>query len=93
MDVSAIPAVQQDDESVLLGWQNGVEITAEETGSLVDRDHCVALTVASVRVLESTLSPAEPMAGTDSTFKMQLRRAVRWEARVLIRAEKPASAS
>lgn len=50
VDVSGIPEVQQDDEVVLLGRQNGAEITAEEIASLMDSINYVVLAGVSARV-------------------------------------------
>jgi len=50
VDVSAIPDVQQDDEVVLFGRQNGAEITAEEIASLMDSINYVVMAAISARV-------------------------------------------
>jgi len=50
VDVSGIPDVQQDDEVVLLGRQDGAEITAEEIASLMGSINYVVLTAVSARV-------------------------------------------
>jgi len=50
VDVSGIPDVQQDDEVVLLGRQDGAEITAEEIASLMDSINYVVLAAVSARV-------------------------------------------
>jgi alanine racemase len=50
VDVSGIPEVQQDDEVVLFGRQNGAEITAEEVASLMDSINYVVLAAISARV-------------------------------------------
>lgn len=50
VDVSAIPDVQQDDEVVLFGQQNGAEITAEEIASLMDSINYVVMAAVSARV-------------------------------------------
>jgi alanine racemase len=50
VDVSAIPDVQQDDEVVLFGRQNGAEITAEEIASLMDSINYVVMAAVSARV-------------------------------------------
>lgn len=50
VDVSAIPDVQQDDEVVLFGRQNGAEITAEEVASLMDSINYVVMAAVAARV-------------------------------------------
>ncbi len=50
VDVSGIPEVQQDDEVVLFGRQNGAEITAEEIASLMDSINYVVLKAVTARV-------------------------------------------
>jgi alanine racemase len=50
VDVSGIPEVQQDDEVVLFGRQDGAEITAEEIASLMDSINYVVLAAVSARV-------------------------------------------
>ncbi|MGA9347788.1 MAG: alanine racemase [Anaerolineae bacterium] len=50
VDVSGIPEVQQDDEVVLFGRQNGAEITAEEIASLMDSINYVVLEAVAARV-------------------------------------------
>lgn len=50
VDVSAIPDVQQDDEAVLFGRQDGAEITAEEIASLMDSINYVVLKAVTARV-------------------------------------------
>ncbi|MFB0538081.1 MAG: alanine racemase [Anaerolineae bacterium] len=50
VDVSAIPDVQQDDEVVLFGQQNGAEITAEEVASLMDSINYVVMAAVAARV-------------------------------------------
>lgn len=50
VDVSGIPEVQQDDEVVLFGRQNGAEITAEEIASIMDSINYVVLKAVTARV-------------------------------------------
>jgi len=50
VDVSGIPEVQQDDEVVLFGRQDGAEITAEEIASLMDSINYVVLKAVTARV-------------------------------------------
>ena len=50
VDVSGIPEVQQDDEVVLFGRQNGAEITAEEIASLMGSINYVVLKAVTARV-------------------------------------------
>jgi len=50
VDVSGIHEVQQDDEVVLFGRQDGAEITAEEIASLMDSINYVVLAAVSARV-------------------------------------------
>ena len=50
VDVSGIPEVQQDDEVVLFGRQDGAEITVEEIASLMDSINYVVLAAVSARV-------------------------------------------
>jgi len=50
VDVSAIPDVQQDDEVVLFGRQDGAEITVEEIASLMDSINYVVLKAVTARV-------------------------------------------